>query len=315
MAEQYNYVEGNRVVQNALSEEAQKYANALGVNVTPDQIAQIVKSVRPTGWKNETNLSQADIDNAIQKSIEFLLPAVTNYKFNPNVSADHTANASRVIQEVFGRTPSQDEAAYFAKELAQGKTPYELGQELQSLPEYQKVQAAKDRESLGNELLQQQQLAFQKAQPAIISQFMKAGRLNSSGLNSALAQAQQELEQQRQGFLGQVGYQDVSNIRNNAYNAFQNYNQQFRNVYNPGNVAQTSLNQLAGALARQREIDDYNRQQNDYLNYLNMTKPKKNTGQLIGMGIGTGIGLAASGGNPAGGALGAQLGGAFGSQF
>ena len=141
---------------------------------------------------------------------------------------------------------------------------------------------------------------------------MRAGRLNSSGLNSALAQAQQELEQQRQGFLGQAGYQDASNIRNNAYNAFQNYNQQFRDTYNPGAQAQSSFNQLSGILGRQRELDDYKQQQNDYLTYLNMSKPKKSYGQLIGTVAGAGLG---SFGGPAGAAAGAQIGGAVGSQF
>lgn len=312
MAEQFNFAEGNRVVQNALLDEAQRYANAAGVQVTPEQLQQIVQKIRPTGWKSESNLSETDISNEIQKSREFLLPAISNYKFNPNISIDHTNNASRVLKEVFGRDATADEAAYFAKELAQGKTAYELSQELQSLPEYQKVQAAKDRASLGDELLQQQQQAFAKAQPAIISQFMRAGRLNSSGLNSALAQAQQELEQQRQGFLGQAGYQDASNIRNNAYNAFQNYNQQFRDTYNPGAQAQSSFNQLSGILGRQRELDDYKQQQNDYLTYLNMSKPKKSYGQLIGMVAGAGLG---SFGGPAGAATGAQIGGAVGSQF
>lgn len=288
MAEQFNFAEGNRVVQNALLDEAQRYANAAGIQVTPEQLQQIVQKIRPTGWKNETNLSENDISNEIQKSREFLLPAITNYKFNPNISADHTTNASRVLKEVFGRDATPDEAAYFAKELAQGKTPYELSQELQSLPEYQKVQAAKDRAGLADELLQQQQLAFQKAQPAIISQFMRAGRLNSSGLNSALAQAQQELEQQRQGFLGQAGYQDVSNIRNNAYNAFQNYNQQFRDVYNPGAQAQSSFNQLSSILGRQREFDDYTRQRNDYMQALSDQSKQSKQAAVYGL-YGSGI--------------------------
>jgi hypothetical protein len=115
--------------------------------------------------------------------------------------------------------------------------------------------------------------------------------------------------------LGQAGYQDVSNIRNNAYNAFQNYNRQFQDVYSPGARAQSSFNQLGSILARQREIDDYNQQQNDYMRYLNMTKPKKGIGQTVGTVGGGILGLLASGGNPAGGALGAQIGGTVGSQF
>lgn len=294
MAEQFNFAEGNRVVQNALLDEAQRYANAAGIQVTPEQLQQIVQKIRPTGWKSESNLSETDISNEIQKSREFLLPAISNYKFNPNISTDHTNNASRVLKEVFGRDATADEAAYFAKELAQGKTAYELSQELQSLPEYQKVQAAKDRASLGDELLQQQQQAFAKAQPAIISQFMRAGRLNSSGLNSALAQAQQELEQQRQGFLGQAGYQDASNIRNNAYNAFQNYNQQFRDIYNPGAQAQSSFNQLSGILGRQREMDDYTRQRNDYMSALDNQNRQSKQAAIYGL-YGSGINAAING--------------------
>lgn len=294
MAEQFNFAEGNRVVQNALLDEAQRYANAAGIQVTPEQLQQIVQKIRPTGWKSESNLSETDISNEIQKSREFLLPAISNYKFNPNISTDHTNNASRVLKEVFGRDATADEAAYFAKELAQGKTAYELSQELQSLPEYQKVQAAKDRASLGDELLQQQQQAFAKAQPAIISQFMRAGRLNSSGLNSALAQAQQELEQQRQGFLGQAGYQDASNIRNNAYNAFQNYNQQFRDTYNPGAQGQLSFNQLSGILGRQREMDDYTRQRNDYMSALDNQNRQSKQAAIYGL-YGSGINAAING--------------------
>lgn len=294
MTEYYSTEKSNKIIEDSLRRQIKQQSNALGLTLSDTDIAGVIEKVFPAAerWKNDKPHSDLSVNNYVEQAREYILPALTNFKLNPTISTEHSANANRVLKEVLGRDATPDEISYFGKELAQGKSTYELSQELQSLPEYQKIQSAKDREMLGNELLQQQQLAFQKAQPAIISQYMRAGRLNSSGLNSALAQAQNELEQQRQGYLGQVGYQDLSGIRNNAYSAFQNYNQQFRDLYNPGARAQTQFNQLGAVLGRQREVADYNRQRNDYMAALDSQSAQSKQNalyQLYGSVLGAGI--------------------------
>jgi hypothetical protein len=304
--------ESTKYVQDQIRPLIDKYASSLGITLTPDQINEIMGKV-VTPFAPGGVVFDANRGAALDEAKAFLLPTISQYKMNPTATTDMTVKAGDTIKSVLGRDATPDEAAYFAKELAQGKSAYELQQELMSLPEYQKTLAAKDRAMLGDELLQQQQLAFQKATPTIISQFMKAGRLGSSGLDAAMAKAQQELEQQRQGYLGQVGYNDISSIRGNAYNNYNNAAQQFQGMY--GNTAQTGnqYNMLGGAIGRMNELSDYARQQNDYMNYLNYAKPKNNTGQMLGTLAGGAIG--GYFGGPAGAGAGAQMGGAAGSYF
>lgn len=284
--------ESNQYLQDQLNPLIDKYASSLGITLTPEQkagvLAKIITPFAPGGVVFDSQRG-----GALEEAKQFLLPVLSQVKMNPVVTTDYTAQAGNAIKTALGRDATPDEAAYFAKELAQGKTPYELSQELQSLPEYQKIQSAKDRETLGQELLAQQQLAFQKATPQIISQFMKAGRLGSSGLDSAMANAQKELEQQRQGYLGQVGYQDLAGIRANAY---QNYNtaaNQFRDIYGTVGQTQNQYNMLGGAIQRMNELSDYTKQQNDYMNYLNMQNKSNDKAalyQLLGNTAGAGVG-------------------------
>lgn len=288
----------NQYVRGELNGYIDKYANALGVTLTPEQKQDILGKIW-TPFGGDGNVSLEKRSNAIDQALNFLTPVLSQIKLNPMAGNDQIAQAGNAIKTVLGRDATPEEAAYFAKELAQGKTPYELQQELMSLPEYQKTQAAKDREVLGQELLAQQQLAFQKATPTIISQFMKAGRIGSSGLDAALANAQKELEQQRQGYLGQVGYQDLSSIRGNAYQNYNNATNQFKDIF--GTVGQTSTNYnlLGNAIKRMNEQGDYAKQQNDYMNYLNMQNRSNEKaaqyqmyGQLGGAAIGGLMGMA-----------------------
>ena len=262
----------NTWVINQLTPIIEQYANSLGITLDAATLQSVIDKVFPTSARWTGTSDQASSEEQRYKKLEdlkqFILPTLSNIKLNPTVTPDLIAKAGATIQSVLGREATADESAYFAKELAQGKSAYELQQELQSLPEYQKTLAEKDRTALAADLLDQQQIAFQKAIPAIQSQFMKAGRLNSSGLDSAMALAQRDLESQRQGYLGQVGYQDVSNIRNQAYNAFQNYNQQFQQMYNPAGQVQSQYNLLGNAINRTNELSDYQRQKNDYMQFL-----------------------------------------------
>lgn len=289
---------GNDYVLKEIRANIQKYASGLGLTLDDATISNIADKVFPEGDRFTGDNTDGDRAAKLEEAKNFILPNLSQLKLNPTAGKDQVVQAGNAIRSVLGRDASEEEAAYFAKELAQGKSVYELQQELMSLPEYQKVQAAKDREVLGQELLAQQQLAFQKATPAIISQFMKAGRIGSSGLDSAMANAQKELEQQRQGYLGQVGYQDLASIRGNAYQNYNNYANQFKDAF--GTVGQTSANYnlLGNAIKRMNEQSDYAKQRNDYMNYLNMQNRSNERaaryqmyGQIAGGGLGALAGM------------------------
>lgn len=241
---------------------------------------------------------------------------------------ENISTARRLLQQNYGEeTNDPDLEQFLADRLAEGESAFEVSQFLQTTPQYMKKQADIEnqrvqtestaaREALNQELLRSQQQVFERAQPSIISSFMRAGRLGSSGLNSALAKAQADLEKERQSFIGNAAYNDAIRAQgyrredfvsgNNA--AFQQYlrqnepaYQQKFNVQNAGNYANfqqpwDALNrsyQLSDqARQRQYEVEDYNRQQSDYNRYMSEQRksdrqnlPWQLLGQLGGAGI------------------------------
>ncbi len=217
---------------------------------------------------------------------------------------ENLATAIRLQKQAFGDDYSNpDEADYLAEQLAAGDKPYEIEGFLKTTPQYLKKQAdaenvrvqeesAQARTALDAELLKGEEEAFARAQPQIISSFMKAGRLNSSGLQSAIAQARADLQKERQGFIANAAYSDsiraqgyqrenFVNTNAQAFNQYLRQNepayQQRFNVQNAGNYAtfqrpwenlnrQYQLNDQARA--RQYQVEDYNMQRNDYLQSL-----------------------------------------------
>ena len=309
----------------SLLDDAKSYARnigtAIGVDLTTEQLDQLARSyVTPSdiaaGW---SLASGANRENFLDQKKDFIQGNVVrfqqeNYR-NPSITPDYLDQASGLIKRIFNRDVDPEEAKYFAQELARGKSPYELSQELQSLPEYQRMQASKDRESLNVELLKQQQEVFQKALPNIISSFQRAGRLNSSGLQNALAQAQAGLDRERQMYLAQVGQQDVTGIRANAFQDYlrrdQPY-QQARDIYGPASQFNIGLGFMQQGTARQREIADYQRQQSDYNRYFQGGGNNGFAGFLQGALSG-----AATGGMAGGpwGAMAGGLAGGFGGYY
>jgi len=272
-------------ISTSLIQYAGQVASALGVDLSEDDVNQLLKT-----YKGTTSL-----DSVKDLIIANINRIKSDRERNPIVKPETLQSAKDIIGGVFGREVTDDEADYFAKELARGKSRYELQQELMSLPEYQRVQAQKDRDSLNTELQGQQAEVFKRATPQIISAFMRAGRLNSSGLNSALAQAQADLDKERQSSLGQVGYQDLQNIRSNAFQQFQQMNQPYmaaKNQFSNVGAYQTGMGLMNQSIARQREIDDYNRQQSDYMRYLSMSNKGDLFSTLLSGGLNFGSNLA-----------------------
>lgn len=270
--QQYNAKE------KSLIQYALQVGSAVGVNLTEDDLANIKK----------TYGSAASLDSVRDLLLANISRIKSDRERNPVVDDATLSSARDIIGSVYGREVSDDEAQYFAKELARGKSRYELQQELMSLPEYQRTEAEKDRLALNAELQGQQAEVFKRASPNIISAFMRAGRLNSSGLNSALAQAQADLDKERQSSLAQVGTQDIRDIRANAFSQFQQMNQpyqQARNLFSTAGSYQTGMGLMNQSIARQREIEDYNRQQSDYMRYLQMANKGDMFSNLLGAGL------------------------------
>lgn len=328
---------------NTLSSQIMREANAAGVAMTKqeaDQLRDQLYNPRNASADDSfLSLARSSIYNQKQKQAEKSVQDKIDAIQNPTVTPELQNTASQVIRETMGRDASQREIDYYAKEMAGGLSAYELQGYLQATPEYQKAQAnvenervkteqAGARESLNQELLKGQQEAFSRAQPAILSQYLKAGRLNSSGLNQALAQAQADLDRERQGFLSNAAYQDA--IRAQGYSrenfvggqaaAFNQYLRQSEPAYQQRFNTQNASNSLAfqqpfasfdrnyeaaqGRTGREQEIADYYREQSDYERYFNQNlqaQKSASKNQLLGSLLGAGIQ-----------GLGAYAGGRFG---
>lgn len=293
-------------------------------NFTIEDANKLRDSLYVAGDANSANTFDQRANSALQR---MYVDQKTNPTVTPQQQADHQSSVDYLFQSTLGRTPSQIESDYFAKQIAQGVSPYELQNLLQNTPEYQKIQADAQQkqlqaqaqaaqDALGQSLQQQTQQAFNLAAPNIIGSYMRSGRLNSSGLNSAMAQAMQQLQSQAQGFLGQVGYQQAvaqqgynqQNFLNQQNQAFQNYLRQSQPTTNNQlalgqaqlGVPTSNINALTET---QNQLNAYNMQQNSFNNYLQMQRSMANQaaryglyGSLLGAG-----GSAASGmlSNPA----------------
>lgn len=220
--------------------------------------------------------------------------------------------ANRLISDAFG-ADFQD--PYFAEfvsiQAAKGITPYELTQMIKQDPRFIKkeqdverarigTEAAGARQALSDSLLAQEDVAFDRTKSSIIGSFMGAGRLNSSGLDAALARSRENLQRDRQAFLGNIGYEDA--VRQQGYGredfigrqggAYQNYIRQSEPGY------QTEFARMGGPLAslnrfsnlsntltnRSFDTQDYARSKNDYLDAIGRYNRGSRDAALYGFG-------------------------------
>lgn len=270
----------NKIAQNYLGqvnsakEGVTAQAKAFGIDLSPEDLNSVMELF--TGDKDQFNsLAAAKLDSLRVNKLQ-----------NPTISDQQSSDASRVIKEIYGRDAQPDEVAFFSKELASGSSPYEIAQFLQQTPEYQKAQAAKERQAIDQELQASEGQVYEKALPQIIGSYMKAGRLNSSGLDSALANARTELATQRQGLLSGYAREDVVGARNQG---FQNYLRQSE----PMNQRNLGISQAAWqrpfeladrTYQRQNEVNDYNRQQSDFYRALDYQRQQSKQTGLYGLG-------------------------------
>jgi len=311
----------NPEVIGRLTGDIQQYANALGLQLTQEQLNSVVNSVFPEAqrFKEGGVYYASDREGVYQKAREFILPNLQRLQFNqqknPAVNDQARNTVSQIFQSTLGRTPTSNELDHFSKEFSSGEVSgYDLEQFLAQTPEYLKAQSEKEnqrvqqesaaaRQSLDAELLKSEEETFKRALPQIMSQYMRAGRIGSSGVDAMLAKERARLAQERQGFLANAAYGD--SIRAQGYRredfvganaqAFNQYLRQSEPAYQSrmaGVQAQNALTYQTpyNILGRQREVDDYNRQRNDYMAYLNSQKSSPLQGALRGALSGAGAG-------------------------
>lgn len=267
----------------------------------------------------------------------------------PPITGQQRETAGRLIQEGLGRAASQDEIEFFGAQLAAGESPYEVSQFLVTTPEYQRIQSEKEnarvkaeeleaRTALDTALQKSQQAVFKTTGENIQAQYQRAGQVNSSGLSNALVQAQKDLDEKRQGFLANAGYDAAIRAQgygredfvNQQATAFGQYLRQNEPAYQQRFNVQDAQNRMnfdypfqqlaqgnaysADRVNRLREIQDYERQGSDYYTALsNYNNQNGKNAQLQGAFGGAQAGASAgSAAGPWGALFGAVLGGAGG---
>jgi hypothetical protein len=274
----------------------------LGRDLTPGEVAQI----RPRYADNPDtgNAYVAELAKAEEKS-----PANLAKK-----AGGFSGQINDTFQQLLSRGASKEEADYFGRMLASGEvTPYEVNAFVQQLPEYQNIQDKAFRGGLEGELAAYDTKAFGRERENILSQYTRAGLQNSSALDYAMTDALGKIQDQRGQFLAGLSSQqyggnkaaarsDYEAQRNRSFGQ-QDYGQQRSDAY------------LDYLTSRADQGADYNRQKNDYLQFLS-SQPRQRQGspwgQLAGGLLGAGIG---SFGGAAGAGAGYQIGSGLGSGF
>lgn len=220
---------------------------------------------------------------------------------------------------VLGRAPTQDEVGYFSKFTEAGELqPEEIGQILQSLPEFQGKQLGRDTDAFGQRLQANDSRILQEgadiAGAQATSRFAGLGRPNSSAMAAQVfgqtGQLANSLAQSRQSALAQFYGQGMQN--NAALGARQ---------------GQEARERGYGLRDESRErgyqIEDRNYMKGLYDEYSNRQSRSQRKQALGGgiAGIAGGLGgaylgsFAGPGGTMAGARLGAGLGQGFGGLF
>lgn len=211
------------------------------------------------------------------------------------------------FQSILGRTPTQAEVDYLGKFITEGSLQaHEIGQILQSTPEFQNTQLQKNTQQFGETLRGQDQGILDQAAATAQSRFAGLGRPVTSAMGAQVMQAGGQLAQSRQSALASFYGQG---LQNNA-----------------------ALSQMGGQGAldrgyglrderrqRQYQLEDMNKYQDIYNSYLDRQGRAQRAGaigQLGGMALGAGLGALAGPalGSSAGKAAfyGMQAGGGFG---
>lgn len=217
-------------------------------------------------------------------------------------------------QDLLKRGATKEEADYFGRLMATGEvTPYEIQQFIKATPEFQGNQDREFRSSLSNELGSYDEKAFQRERENILSSFTKAGIQNSSALDFAMTDALSKIQENRGAFLGQLSASQYQGNKEAARSDYQRYLDDYTKDRDYSRSRSDST--MDYLLNRAYQGLDYERQKNDYLNFLANNRGGKRSvgGQLVGGVLGATIGGFTGG--PAGAGAGYQIGSGLGGGY
>lgn len=217
-----------------------------------------------------------------------------------------SGDVNAVFQDLLKRGASKSEIDHFGTLLASKQIdPYELQQFVREMPEFRQAEDTKFRSGLNQELANYDTEAFNKQKEGILSRYSRAGIQNSSALDFALTNLMGDIAKERQKYLAGVSTQQYGSNKDLAR---QDYQTTLNNYLSNRDYNRDRSNQMFDTYqGRSWEVADYNRQRNDYLNYLSSNKRSsggKPYGQIAGTAIGSIWGPA-----------GAQVGSGLGSSF
>ena len=174
------------------------------------------------------------------------------------------------FQRVLGRAPRPDEVSYFTKFLNEETlSPLEIGQILQSSPEYQQTLLKRQGQEYEGYLAASDAHNLGRAQEDITSQYRNLGRPDSSGVAGAFASAAKDLAARRQDALASFyggGLQNISGA----------YSQQGQGAQQRGYALTDRRQQRAW------DLEDYYRQRDDYNAAMKSQSGMNLKNQLIG---------------------------------
>lgn len=255
--------------QNAQFYAAQKFRQMFGRNPTASELSMLATAYH--GGNNiDLNLGQGD--SAIAQYFQSFTNNPANiYKRQKDQweqqAPEHYDTVGQIFQSVYGRAPTQDELGHYGMLLSSGQADtYQLGQFLQSLPEYQNAQDTKFREGLSKELEGSDQAFFKRGKEDVISRYAQMGRPTSPALDVALVDLQAKLNENRGNFMAQLS---ANQYGGNKAAALKNYGDTQSDVMGRINKnPEYQYDDSKALLRRIQDISDYNTQATDYGNYL-----------------------------------------------
>lgn len=225
------------------------------------------------------------------------------------------------FQSTLGRDATQEEKDHFAKLISSGQAdPYTVGTFLGQLPEAVTKQDAQFRSQLSDTTKTEDARYFnEQLLPGIQSNFSKSGRsFDSSGFANAAAQAGQQQNTAREGFLNNLTASQYQGNKTAAYNDYLNSvgRIQAGQDYSRNRSAQLQ-DQLTSTL---NDDQNFQMQKQAYDQYLQRYGKRSSTGgigSLVGGALGAGLGFSAGGmsGAAAGYGIGSGFGGGAGSMW
>ncbi len=162
------------------------------------------------------------------------------------------AQIAQQFQSILGRAPTPAEVASFGKYIDDGSLDaHEIGQVLQSSPEFQSAQLERNTTQFGDRLNAQNGAILDQAGAAANSRFASLGRANTSAMGASVMAAGGRLAQDRQSALADFYGRGLQ--QNAALGASQGVN-----ALNRGNYLMDRNHQ------EKTDLANYYRQQNDF---------------------------------------------------